>query len=154
MGTFFEVFLAGDDGEHLEAVASAAPEEVARLERLLSRYDPFSEVTRLNREAGRRRHRLLARRAGGVRQRLLRLRVRGGAAGRRGREGRRGPAEALHGARHVLLAVLVSFLDHVRRRDRDTIAGAKLGLLNAATVLLANQAGESGKAVEFPRTLG
>jgi thiamine biosynthesis lipoprotein len=54
MGTFFEVFLAGADGEHLEAVASAALEEVARLERLLSGYDPFSEVTRLNREAGRR----------------------------------------------------------------------------------------------------
>jgi predicted dehydrogenase len=49
---------------------------------------------------------------------------------------------------------LVSFIDHVRRRDPDTIAGARLGLLNAATVLIANQAAETGKCVEFPTDLG
>ena len=54
MGTFFEVFLAGDDEEHLEAVAAAVLDEVRRLERLLSRFDPASEIARINREAGRR----------------------------------------------------------------------------------------------------
>src|SRR5437763_14639010 len=51
MGTFFEVFLAGDDDEHLLAVADAALDEVTRLERLLSRFDPASEIARVNREA-------------------------------------------------------------------------------------------------------
>jgi FAD:protein FMN transferase len=54
MGTFFEAFLAGDDREHLEAVAAAVLDEVSRLERLLSRFDPAAEVARVNREAGRR----------------------------------------------------------------------------------------------------
>jgi predicted dehydrogenase len=48
---------------------------------------------------------------------------------------------------------LVSFIDHVRRRDLDTLVDAKAGLLNAATVLIANQAAETGKSVEFPRDL-
>ena len=51
MGTFFEAFLAGDDDEHLEAVAAAVLDEVTRLERLLSRFDPAAEVARINREA-------------------------------------------------------------------------------------------------------
>jgi hypothetical protein len=38
----FEVFLRGDDAEHLEAVALAVLDEVRRLEKLLSRYDPGS----------------------------------------------------------------------------------------------------------------
>ena len=54
MGTFFEVFLAGDDDEHLLAVAAAVLDEVSRLERLLSRFDPAAEIVRINREAGRR----------------------------------------------------------------------------------------------------
>ena len=49
---------------------------------------------------------------------------------------------------------LVSFLDHVRRRDPDTIADAQLGLRNAATVLIANQAAETGRRVEFPEGHG
>jgi FAD:protein FMN transferase len=51
MGSLFEVFLRGDDAEHLEAVALAVLDEVRRLERLLSRYDPRSEISRINREA-------------------------------------------------------------------------------------------------------
>lgn len=54
MGTFFEAFLAGEDEEHLEAVAAALLDEVSRLERLLSRFDPAAEVARVNREAARR----------------------------------------------------------------------------------------------------
>ncbi len=49
---------------------------------------------------------------------------------------------------------LLSFLDHVRRRDLDTIADAQTGLRNAATVLIANQAAETGQAVEFPKDVG
>src|SRR5262249_7434368 len=52
MGTAFEVFLAGDDEEHLGAVADAVLEEVVRVERLLSRFDPSSEIARINRLAG------------------------------------------------------------------------------------------------------
>ncbi|MCA1685754.1 MAG: FAD:protein FMN transferase, partial [Planctomycetia bacterium] len=51
MGTWFEAVLRGDDAEHLDAVASAAFDEVDRVERLLSRFDPGSEVSRVNREA-------------------------------------------------------------------------------------------------------
>lgn len=51
MATTFEVFLVGEDDEHLEAVAAACVDEVERIERLLSRFDPASEVSRLNREA-------------------------------------------------------------------------------------------------------
>ena len=54
MGTFFEAFLAGDDADHLESVAAAVLDEVGRLERLLSRFDPAAEVARLNREAAQR----------------------------------------------------------------------------------------------------
>jgi thiamine biosynthesis lipoprotein len=51
MASRFEVFLVGDDDEHLRAVGEAALEEVSRIERLLSRFDPASEVSRLNRDA-------------------------------------------------------------------------------------------------------
>ena len=51
MGTRFEVFLRGRDEEHLESVAVAALEEVVRLDGALSRFDPRSEVARINRDA-------------------------------------------------------------------------------------------------------
>jgi thiamine biosynthesis lipoprotein len=51
MATLFEVVLLGDDDEHLAAVAEAALDEITRVEGLLSRHDPRSEVARLNREA-------------------------------------------------------------------------------------------------------
>ena len=51
MGTRFEIFLHGDDEEHLEAVAVVVLEEVVRLDGLLSRFDPRSEIARINREA-------------------------------------------------------------------------------------------------------
>lgn len=51
MGTTFEVFLQGDDQAHLEAVAVAVLEEIGRLDETLSRFDPRSEIARLNREA-------------------------------------------------------------------------------------------------------
>jgi thiamine biosynthesis lipoprotein len=52
MGTWFEVSLAGADPEHLAAVAESVLDEVERVERLLSRFDPRSEIARINREAG------------------------------------------------------------------------------------------------------
>jgi thiamine biosynthesis lipoprotein len=52
MGTWFAVRLVGDDPEHLAAVAEAALDEVERIERLLSRFDPRSEIARINRDAG------------------------------------------------------------------------------------------------------
>ncbi|HEX4130414.1 MAG TPA: FAD:protein FMN transferase [Pirellulales bacterium] len=51
MATRFEICLVGDEREHLDAVANAALEEIARIERLLSRFDPRSEVSRVNRHA-------------------------------------------------------------------------------------------------------
>jgi FAD:protein FMN transferase len=51
MGTLFEAWLVGEDEEHLAAVGEAALDEVARLEQLLSRFDPRSEISRLNRTA-------------------------------------------------------------------------------------------------------
>jgi thiamine biosynthesis lipoprotein len=51
MGTLFEALLLGDDAEHLAAVADAVLDEVQRVERLLSRFDPRSEVSRINRLA-------------------------------------------------------------------------------------------------------
>src|SRR5262245_39811982 len=51
MGTLFEVLLLGDDEEHLTAVADAVLDEVQRIERLLSRFDPRSEISRINRLA-------------------------------------------------------------------------------------------------------
>ena len=50
MATRFEVFLEGEDLEHLEAVAAAIEDEVRRIESMLSRHDPASEITRIHRE--------------------------------------------------------------------------------------------------------
>ena len=52
MNTRFDVFLRGDDEQHLEAVAVAVLEEIIRLDGALSRFDPRSEITRVNRQAG------------------------------------------------------------------------------------------------------
>jgi thiamine biosynthesis lipoprotein len=52
MGTRFELFLRGEDEQHLEAVAVAVQEEIARLDGVLSRFDPRSEIARINRQAG------------------------------------------------------------------------------------------------------
>jgi predicted dehydrogenase len=46
---------------------------------------------------------------------------------------------------------LVSFIDHVRRHDAQTIADATVGLADCATILIANQAVETGGWVEFPK---
>ncbi len=51
MGTRFDVWLRGTELEHLEAVAIAVCEEIVRLDGLLSRFDPRSEIARINREA-------------------------------------------------------------------------------------------------------
>ncbi len=51
MATLFEVILAGEDAEHLEAVACACFDEIERVERLLSRFDPAGEIARINRNA-------------------------------------------------------------------------------------------------------
>jgi thiamine biosynthesis lipoprotein len=51
MGTRFEVFLRGEDEQHLEAVAVAVCEELQRLDAVLSRFTPSSEIARVNREA-------------------------------------------------------------------------------------------------------
>ena len=51
MGTLFEAWLVGEDEEHLSAVVEAIFDEVVRLERLLSRFDPRSEIARVNRLA-------------------------------------------------------------------------------------------------------
>jgi thiamine biosynthesis lipoprotein len=51
MATLFEVLLLGEDEEHLRAVGEAALDEVERVERLLSRFDPAAELARVNREA-------------------------------------------------------------------------------------------------------
>jgi predicted dehydrogenase len=45
---------------------------------------------------------------------------------------------------------LVSFADHVRRRDVKTIADATAGMADCATILMANQSVESGGWVAFP----
>jgi FAD:protein FMN transferase len=51
MGTRFEVFLAGEDEGHLDDVAVAVLDEIVRLDGVLSRFDPQSEIARVNREA-------------------------------------------------------------------------------------------------------
>ncbi len=48
---------------------------------------------------------------------------------------------------------LVSFVEHVRARDGKTICDVQEGLRNAATILMANEAMETGKTVEFPADL-
>src|SRR3982751_3135757 len=57
MGTRFEALLVGecdDNVARLSAVARTLWEEVAQVERMLSRFDPAAEVARLNREAAHR----------------------------------------------------------------------------------------------------
>ena len=49
---------------------------------------------------------------------------------------------------------LISFLDNVQRRDVQTICTVDEGLINTATVLIANEAIKAGQAVEFPEGLG
>lgn len=51
MGTRFDVILRGDDEQHSEAVAVAVCEEIQRLDAVLSRFNPRSEIARINREA-------------------------------------------------------------------------------------------------------
>jgi thiamine biosynthesis lipoprotein len=51
MATLFEAWLDGPDEAHLEAVGAELMEEVARIDRLLSRHDPAAEIARVNREA-------------------------------------------------------------------------------------------------------
>jgi len=48
MGTFFEAFLRGEDSAYLEDVAQSLWDELLRIERMLSRFDPVGEVYRLN----------------------------------------------------------------------------------------------------------
>lgn len=48
MRCWCEVFLCGDDRGHLAAVAESTLDEITRIERMLSRFDPASEVFRLN----------------------------------------------------------------------------------------------------------
>lgn len=48
---------------------------------------------------------------------------------------------------------LISFLEHVRENNAKTICDANEGLRNAATVLMANEAMEAEKTIEFPRDL-
>jgi predicted dehydrogenase len=45
---------------------------------------------------------------------------------------------------------LVSFIDHVRRRDVRTICDVKVGMTDCATILMANQSVEAGGWVTFP----
>jgi thiamine biosynthesis lipoprotein len=52
MGTAMEILVDARDGRAVRAALAAARGEIARLERLLSRFDPASELSRLNR-AGR-----------------------------------------------------------------------------------------------------
>ncbi len=51
MNTRFDVILRGEDEQHLEAVAVAVSEEIQRLDATLSRFNPSSEIARLNRYA-------------------------------------------------------------------------------------------------------
>ena len=51
MATLFEVWLVGDDVEHLTAIGEAVLDEIQRIESLLSRFDPASEIYRVNQNA-------------------------------------------------------------------------------------------------------
>jgi len=48
---------------------------------------------------------------------------------------------------------LVSFLEHVRSRDRQTLCDVHAGMRNAATVLAAHDAIETGKTIDYPADL-
>src|SRR4051812_38906520 len=54
MNTWFECLLPGEDSENLAAIGEAAMDEITRVDQLLSRFDPASEVARLNRQAAER----------------------------------------------------------------------------------------------------
>jgi thiamine biosynthesis lipoprotein len=54
MASLFELWLSGEDEEHLAAVAEAALDEIQRIERLLSRFDPAAEIYRVNQQAAHR----------------------------------------------------------------------------------------------------
>ncbi len=49
MGTFYEIFIAGEDEAYSGQAARAAFGEIDRLEGFLSRFDPASEIARLSR---------------------------------------------------------------------------------------------------------
>ncbi|MGZ7044983.1 MAG: FAD:protein FMN transferase [Candidatus Aminicenantales bacterium] len=49
MTTIFELFIAGKSKEYARQAARAAFDEVDRIERLFNRFDPSSEISRLNR---------------------------------------------------------------------------------------------------------
>jgi predicted dehydrogenase len=63
------------------------------------------------------------------------------------------PVEIDHLGADETRAELVSFLDHVRRDDPKTLVDARAGLLNTATVLIANESAESGRPATFPEDL-
>jgi thiamine biosynthesis lipoprotein len=50
MASLFEIILRGHDVQHLEAVGIAVGEEIVRLGEKLSRFEPQSEVSRVNRQ--------------------------------------------------------------------------------------------------------
>lgn len=49
MATLFEIIVAGGDGEYARQASRAAFDGIDRLERLFSRFDPSSEISRLGR---------------------------------------------------------------------------------------------------------
>lgn len=51
MGSLFQVFLCGEDREFLESVGEEALDEVLRLQRQLSHFDPHSDISRINEHA-------------------------------------------------------------------------------------------------------
>lgn len=51
MATRFDMILRGEDEQHLESLAVAVCEEIQRMDNLLSRFNPSSEIARINREA-------------------------------------------------------------------------------------------------------
>jgi thiamine biosynthesis lipoprotein len=53
MGTVFTIYLYAGDEEQAEALFGAGFEEIERLDHTLSNYDPQSELSRINRLAGR-----------------------------------------------------------------------------------------------------
>src|SRR5687767_10385012 len=51
MNTLFEIVTFGEDVENESAAAEAALDDIARIESVLSRFDPASELCRVNRHA-------------------------------------------------------------------------------------------------------
>ncbi|MGD1009186.1 MAG: FAD:protein FMN transferase [Candidatus Aminicenantales bacterium] len=49
MTTIFEIFIAGKDKGYARQAARAAFDEIDRIERLFSRFDPSSEISRVSR---------------------------------------------------------------------------------------------------------